>query len=118
MSDDHHDIHHRIDSLQQDISSIGTNLGEGLSKLTSAVEKLVVLETEHKSTRETLARYGEKIDKHDARLDTMEQKVPVYDHVVEDRKANSLMIRRAVIGTVISALVVGMLGLVWTAIVN
>ena len=86
MSDDHHDIHHRIDSLQQDIASIGTTLGEGLSKLTSAVEKLVVLETEHKSTRETLARYGEKLEKHDSRLDDIEKRVPIYDLFVNSAK--------------------------------
>ena len=86
MSGDHQDIHHRIDSLENSIQTIGTTLGGSLNKLTSAVEKLVVLETEHKSTRETLARYGAKLDKHDERIDMIESKVPVYDLFVNSIK--------------------------------
>jgi len=55
---------------------------------------------------------------HDARLDTIEKKVPMYDVIVEDKKATATLIRRSVIGTAISIVVVGIAGLVWTAIVN
>jgi len=50
-------VHHRIDKLE---NTIATSFG----KLTAAVEKLVVLEIEHKATRDTLARYGQKLDTH------------------------------------------------------
>ena len=111
MSPEDSAVHHRIDKLE---NTIATSFG----KLTAAVEKLVVLETEHKATRDTLARYGQKIDSHDVRLDDMEKKVPMYDIMVEDKKATSILIRRSVIGTVISLIVVGLAGLVWAAIVN
>jgi len=104
-------VHHRLDRME---STLSTSLGE----LTSAVKALVVLETEHKATRETLARYGAKIDNHDARVDEIEKKVPVYDLMVEEKKATATLIRRSVIGTLISLVVVGIAGLVWTAIVN
>jgi len=109
--DTHPEIHRRLDSME-------TTLATSLGKLTSAVEKLVALETEHHATRATLARYGQKIDNHDSRLDIIEKKVPLYDVMVEDKKANATLVRRSVIGTLISLFVVGLAGLVWTAIVN
>jgi len=66
---DNPEIHRRLDSLE-------TTLASSLGKLTSSVEKLVALETEHHATRETLARYGTKLDKHDQRLDAIEQVTP------------------------------------------
>jgi len=111
MSPEDSAVHHRLDTLENTIAS-------SFGKLTAAVEKLVVLETEHKATRDTLARYGQKIDNHDVRLDTVEKKVPLYDAIVEEKRANSILIRRSVIGTLISLVVVGIAGLVWSAIVN
>ena len=111
MSPEDSAVHHRLDTLENTIAS-------SFGKLTAAVEKLVVLETEHKATRDTLARYGQKIDNHDARLDNVEKKIPMYDLIVEEKRATSVLIRRSIIGTFISLVVVGIAGLVWTAIVN
>ena len=63
------EIHRRLDSME-------TNMSTAISELTGAVKNLVVLETEHHATRETLARYGAKLDVHDKRLDTIEQITP------------------------------------------
>jgi len=63
------EIHRRLDSME-------TNMSAAIGELTSAVKNLVVLETEHHATRETLARYGAKLDKHDSRLDVIEQITP------------------------------------------
>ncbi len=63
------EIHRRLDGLEHTISA-------SLDKLTGAVEKLVALETEQHATRDTMARYGAKLDVHDKRLDTIEQITP------------------------------------------
>jgi len=109
--DTHPEIHHRLDRMEASLSG-------SLEKLTAAVEKLVVLETKHHETITTLARYGTKLDRHDSRLDDIEKKTPLYDQVVKDKEATTTLIRRSTIGTVISLIVVGIAGLVWTAIVN
>jgi len=66
---EHPEIHHRIDSLE-------STLVAALTKLTRAVEASITLETQHHATVETLARYGAKLDKHDARLDVIEKEAP------------------------------------------
>ncbi len=111
MSPEDSAVHHRLDTLE-------TTIASSFGKLTAAVEKLVVLETEHKATRDTLARYGQKIDSHDKRHDEVEKKIPLYDALVEEKRANSILIRRSIIGTLISLMVVGMAGLVWAAVAN
>ena len=87
---ENHEIHHRIDRLEQtlteSLSLMASQQMEAITQqkeLTNAVKSLVVLETEHKATRDTLSRYGEKLEKHDARLDTIEQKLPYYDILVK-----------------------------------
>lgn len=69
MPENEQEINYRITSLE-------TTMKSSMSELTDAVKTLVALEIEHKATRETLARYGEKLEKHDSRLDAIEQTTP------------------------------------------
>ena len=89
-------VHHRIDKLE---NTLTTSLGE----LTSAVKALVVLETEHKATRDTLSRYGQKLEKHDERLDAIEKKTPIYDLMVRVVNRVGMVAGTVIVGGIVSS---------------
>jgi len=94
--DTHPEIHRRLDSLENNLSS-------SLNKLTQAVEKLVALETEHHATRETLSRYGTKLDAHDTRIDTIEKKIPMYDLGMRIMNRIGMIVGTVIVGGIVSS---------------
>ena len=122
-------IHTRLDYMEKEFNTnmthmakeFNTNMSQmaaSIKELATEMTKLAERVSDVSLLTERSNQQSAQIKNNDSRIDKIEQKVPTYDQIVEDKKNNSLMIRRAFIGSIIGVTVVGMLGLVWVAIVN
>ena len=111
-------IHTRLDYIEKIFNEKMGQMADSISQLAQSTNNLNDKLSDVSLLMDRSNQQSAQIKNNDSRIDKIEQKVPTYDQIVEDRKSNSLMIRRALIGSVIGVTVVGMLGLVWVAIVN
>jgi uncharacterized protein Yka (UPF0111/DUF47 family) len=111
-------IHTRLDYIEEKWGDKFSQMAEGMTKMAEGMTKLSEQLADVRLLTDRTNQHSILIKKNDERLDKVEQKTPAYDQIVEDRKNNSLMIKRALIGSIISIVVVGMVGLVWAAIAN
>lgn len=64
------------EELKSEILSLKTDMKEGMTELTNAVKTLIVLQTEYKATRDTVANHDARLDRYDERIDSIETEMP------------------------------------------
>lgn len=60
------------------LSSIAT--AQSIDRMTTAIERLVIIETEHKQTREALSRAFSEIGVNDDRISALERRTETWDY--------------------------------------
>jgi len=96
MNEQQVDIEIRLHSIESSM----IRMNETSSRIAQAIERLVVLETQHEETRNAIERTFNAVEKFDKRLSEVEKRLPIVDMVTKG----------------VGAAVVGLLGLIGTAI--
>lgn len=72
----------RLTKIEQDVGHIratGMATSNSIERITTAIERLVVIETEHRQTRAALNRAFKEIDTNDGRISAIERRTETWD---------------------------------------